>query len=714
MADLQFALDIGTRSIVGLAFRYHPPDLVIENFSIFEHASRGMIDGQVQDIEEVARFAARVRDDLVKKTGEKFTRASIAFAGRSLHSRIITTSLEFPFEQYIDETTISEVNRRAINTGITHGLKLNMYCVGYVQVGYLLNDTPVRNPKGHYAHRLTARVLVTFLPREIVNSKIAVLRRIGLEPDIITLEPIAAGDIVFVERIRHLNLLLLDIGAGTTDLAITSGGTVVGYASLPFAGDEITEEISEAYLLDFETAEKTKRLLTLGEQVSFTSVFGKHYTVPTAEILARIEARVKQLAGEIRKAAADIFPSRISAVFCVGGGSFTPGIREALEKSFGIPIDRIIVPDARELPYVDDKTGALYGPHWMTPLGIARAAATRSGFSLLALQVNDQPLAAMGMGGKITVLEALGLRGLLPAGRKSAAAGKPLTFLLNETRVVIDPPAPRPSVLTVNGEPATMEAEVTNGATLVFEAGDESRDGASAAGELLDRENAFVTIVDDATGQERTWFFPLTINGAPAGTGTSILEGDKLTLPGEVTVETILRGLELNLDEFRQRELEVWVGDRAYPFLHKSASVRNPRGAELSLHDRIRKGERLTVHRHPELTAQVRDVLPFLLETLPGVRIELNGTPLALPARELEILMDGVRVTAETPLHPGAKLTVRPPDQQVYRMADLIGKLSPAAPDEMKGKRLRLERNGASASFDTPVSDGDRVEIRWE
>ncbi len=80
MSETLFALDIGTRKVVGIACRYADGVLTVEQYSIFEHASRGMIDGQVQDIDEVTQHAQRVKEDLERKTGRKFKRAAIAFA----------------------------------------------------------------------------------------------------------------------------------------------------------------------------------------------------------------------------------------------------------------------------------------------------------------------------------------------------------------------------------------------------------------------------------------------------------------------------------------------------------------------------------------------------------------------------------------------------------------------------------------------------------
>ena len=87
----------------------------------------------------------------------------------------------------------------------------------------------------------------------------AVLKKSGLVPTNITLEPISAINAIVPEELRKLNIVLVDIGAGTSDLAITGGGFVFAYGMVPLAGDEITEVISESLLVDFATAERIKR-----------------------------------------------------------------------------------------------------------------------------------------------------------------------------------------------------------------------------------------------------------------------------------------------------------------------------------------------------------------------------------------------------------------------------------------------------------------------
>ena len=105
---------------------------------------------------------------------------------------------------------------------------------------------------------LEAAVVATFLPSEVVDSLYAVMQKAGLEVASMTLEPIAALNAAIPADLRLLNLALVDIGAGTSDIAVCRDGSVVGYTMATVAGDEITEALMRACLVDFPTAERSE------------------------------------------------------------------------------------------------------------------------------------------------------------------------------------------------------------------------------------------------------------------------------------------------------------------------------------------------------------------------------------------------------------------------------------------------------------------------
>jgi cell division ATPase FtsA len=218
------------------------------------------------------------------------------------------------------------------------------FCVGYSVVNYYLNGYVISNLEGHRGKKIGADVLATFLPKLVVESLYAVMERIDLEVVSLTLEPIAAINVAIPENLRLLNLALVDVGAGTSDIAITKEGSVIAYGMIPVAGDEITEQIVHSYLVDFQTAEKIKFQLTSCDEIAFQDILGLPHTVKTEEVLEKIQPTLEILADEVAKKIYEINGEKSpNAIFCVGGGSQISGFTEKLAEKLKLPHERVAV-----------------------------------------------------------------------------------------------------------------------------------------------------------------------------------------------------------------------------------------------------------------------------------------------------------------------------------------------------------------------------------
>ena len=141
----------------------------------------------------------------------------------------------------------------------------------------------------------------------------------------LTLEPIAAINVLIPPSMRRLNVALVDIGAGTSDIAITDMGTVIAYGMVPVAGDEITEAISDQFLLDFPLAEKAKRELLTCSTIKITDILGFEMEVPREEAISKIAPVINKLSQSICDEILRLNNNRPpKAIMLVGGGSLTP------------------------------------------------------------------------------------------------------------------------------------------------------------------------------------------------------------------------------------------------------------------------------------------------------------------------------------------------------------------------------------------------------
>ncbi len=134
------------------------------------------------------------------------------------------------------------------------------------------------------------------------------------------------------------------MGAGTSDIAITKNGSVIAYGMVPLAGDEVTEGISQRFLLDFNVAEEIKRKATNGEGATFSDILGRNYDLTAEEILMPINEHVGMIANAIAKTILDLNGNEPpQALLLVGGGALSPNLNKLIAEALNMPLERVAV-----------------------------------------------------------------------------------------------------------------------------------------------------------------------------------------------------------------------------------------------------------------------------------------------------------------------------------------------------------------------------------
>lgn len=147
---------------------------------------------------------------------------------------------------------------------------------------------------------------------------ILLLRGAGLYVANLTLEPIAAINVAIPERFRLLNIALVDVGAGTSDISITKDGSIIAYGMIPSAGDEITECLAKHYLTDFNEADALKCKSTEQEEVEFNDIMGLPYKISSDEIADVVKDAVQSITKSIAGKIIELNGGKsVSAVFVV-------------------------------------------------------------------------------------------------------------------------------------------------------------------------------------------------------------------------------------------------------------------------------------------------------------------------------------------------------------------------------------------------------------
>lgn len=649
--ELIFSMDIGTRSIVGIVGRHDGEKFNILAHDIEEHKERAMYDGQVHDIELVAKAAAKVKANLEKKLGMKLTNVSIAAAGRSLKTHKVFLERKVDKGTEIERDTISSLEIEAIQKAqmdieeMQHEDGQQYYCVGYAVVNYYLNGSIIGNLEGHKASSIGIEVLATFLPKIVVDSLYSVVSRINLEVSSLTLEPIAAMNVTIQSNLRLLNIALVDIGAGTSDIALTKNGTVFAFAMVPVAGDEITEKLAEAYLLDFDTADKVKIQLSQKNTVKFKDIMGNAMQLPSAEVLSTIDPAVEQLAQDICNQILEYNGKAPSAVFLVGGGSLVPGLEAHIAQKLQIPIERVGLRKTTLIKELEIKDKKLSGPEFITPIGIALTAYMNRQKDFLNVFVNEKSIKLFNSK-SLNVADALILVGFNPRsliGRR----GMPVTYTLNGKQETVKGEPGEPAKIYVNGAQSSLDKILSNGDKIVI---DPAVDGKNAEVYIKNFSSLLRGKIVYVNNAEQAITPIITVNGGIQTLEYRIKDSDIIDIKSVNTVEELFKALQVNTE-------------------HMLIEI-NGQSAELG--SSINNGD--------------------------YINWSLNGTSIK-NTKTMIITLNGEQLAIDQ-------------DKESLMFLDIFNHIHV---DVTKIKGIHsMKLNGNNANYTDVIKDGDRIEIHWE
>lgn len=466
-----FALDIGTRTVVGIIGHMDDNIFCVDYAESLPHKRRAMIDGQIEDIPVVSSVVKQVREKLEAQSGIKLSRVAIAAAGRALKTHRTEMSFDIKDKDSISEDDVKsfelETTLKAqdeLDTEIADA-KMSFYCVGHTVVQYLLDDYKIGSLVGHKGKKVSIELIAAFLPSPVVESLYAVTDMNGLEVSSLTLEPIAAMNIVIPPEIRLINVALVDIGAGTSDIAIARNGSIVAYAMSTTAGDEITEEIIRKYLVDFSTAEEMK-LSSYMEKIDYTDILGYKHTIEREEFFSSLFAVVDSLADDIVKNIMSANGQAPAAVFLVGGGSLIPDLSKYIAEKLEIPENRVAVGKNEVMKNVSFGNSKISGPEYVTPIGIGVTATYNSGYDFSVVTLNDKKIRVFDTRAVrvIDLLTSAGYRSTQIIGR----SGRNLNFTVNGEKQILKGGRATIAEITLNGEPVSLETIVNQGDKLIF------------------------------------------------------------------------------------------------------------------------------------------------------------------------------------------------------------------------------------------------------
>ncbi len=705
--ELLFSLDIGTRSIVGIVGEKVNQQINILATDRQEHVTRAMLDGQIHDVPQVSETIQDVRTRLEKKTGHKLKRASVAAAGRALvtvsasaetdTSDILT--LDAGVEKTLELAAVQSAQRqlaadsRAIDpTGY--------YCVGYCVVEFKLDGSRITTLIGQRGKKSEVNIIATFLPRPVIDSMQSALSNVNLDMGTITLEPIAAINVLIPSTMRHLNLALVDIGAGTSDVAITSGGSVTGFGMVPCAGDEVTEALSQKYLLDFNIAEMLKRELSgKPKKIQLNDVLGCSSTIDSQDLIDTIEPTVRELAQLIAKEILGLNKSTPpQAVLLIGGGALTPCLPALIAEALDLPTDKVAIRMPMPTAQLAEIPEELKTPEAITPLGIL-CLTNSDHLNFITIKMNKQVHRLFNLG-SLKVSDALLSSGI----DINSIKGKPglgLAVEVNGKTRFLPGTHGTPGQLELNGKPATLDDKLKDGDKLKVT---KATEGKTPKSQILDVADCTPLGHFYLNGKKHPLNQVVLLNGHPASSSTRLADRDKVEVFPPHNISEALRMAKTPFADFTY---EYTVNNNIISHTVPCKILQNGQESELSAP--VKNGDVLALEAGEAPTLE--KLLALDTVTTEKLEVKFNGIPVKVERTFKEFTVNGKSVK------PGF---VPASDDTIFFK---VSKKTPNVSDVLlagnfdprklasEGKIVEVLLNGEKAEFTAPVKNNDEVSI---
>lgn len=685
-----YGLDIGTRSIVGtVGYKVKNRFTVVAQYAK-EHETRAMIDGQIHDIAAVGDTIRAVTDELERVTGRQLKEVCIAAAGRVLRTVTVHVEQEFEAEAEISREDIYALDSKGVECAYEELTKendsnLHFYCVGYSVMRYFMNGYQMQNLENHKAKSIGEDVIVTFLPDDVVDGLYKAVNLAGLEVANLTLEPIAAIELAIPDKFRMLNIALIDVGAGTSDISITKDGSIVAYGMLPIAGDCLTEDIARHCLVDFETAEHIKRGISLSDQVSYEDIMGLSQTIQKEEVLSTVENSLDAMAKMAAEKIVELNGGKpVSAVFVVGGGGRVEGYTAKVASYMGIAPERCAVRGEEVMANIDfmqddiEKTSLL-----VTPIGICLNYYEQSN-NFIFVSFNNQRIKLYD-NSKLAVIDAamqadFSNEDLFPK------CGNSLNFRFNGVARAVRGKRGESAVISVNGLPADIHTPIHANDVITVEKSTAGEEATLTIGALPEYRSSVIINVNDVPVTLPKF---ATVNGALQSEYYEIKQNDDIRLLDYYTVKQIAEFMDVILDpnmnlyvNNKRATLETKVYEQ-FSVIWTLDTLQLADADEDAFLEEPEELSAETAEASNDENTPKQEAANSNVQALTSITVVVNGKPIVLSGKPDYVFVD------------------------VFDQIDFD--LS-----KPQGKSVETRLNHRKAQYIEPLQDGDVLEIFWK
>jgi len=368
--NLTVGLDIGTSKVVAIVGELKPNG-ELEIIGIGSHPSRGLKKGVVVNIESTVQSIQRAVEEAELMAGCEIHSVYAGIAGshvRSLNSHGIVAIKD-------KEVGPGDVER-VIDAAKAVAIPADQKILHVLPQEYIIDaQEGIRDPIGMSGVRLEAKVHIVTGADSAAQNIVKCVQRCGLSVDDIVLEQLASSYAVLTEDEKDLGVCVVDIGGGTTDIAVFGGGAIRHTAVIPIAGDQVTNDIAVSMRTPTQYAEDIKikyacalsQLANPDETIEVPSVGDRPPRRLARQTLAEIvEPRYEELFGLIRDELrrAGLEEQVATGIVLTGGSAKMEGAIELAEEVFHMPV-RLGVPQ-----YVSGLADVVSNPIHATGVGL--------------------------------------------------------------------------------------------------------------------------------------------------------------------------------------------------------------------------------------------------------------------------------------------------------------------------------------------------------
>ncbi len=362
--DYRAAIDIGTTKVCAILAR-KSQDRRVELLGIGVAPNRGMVRGAVNDTAAVSEAVREAVERATEEAGVAISRAYIGLTGTHLESTHRWSNV--PRDSGVRPVTETDVNA-ALRTASRMELNADRRLLHVIPRSYSLDGIHgVRNPLGMHSSELHIESVVITGSNDHIYSIQDSVRKAGVDPLNMVVEPLSTAESVLTTDEKEDGVVLIDVGGGTTDISVFHEGSIIHTAAVPVGGHHFTNDLSIAFSIEFEDAERLK--LEKGTCAPEASSMKEQVTIKPTNMPEPLTITKRELGQVLRDRAQELFRMvllkldsehlqelPLERIVFTGGGSklqgFEPLARYMLQRKIrqGVPLGIDGLPEVNRDP----------------------------------------------------------------------------------------------------------------------------------------------------------------------------------------------------------------------------------------------------------------------------------------------------------------------------------------------------------------------------